>query len=431
MKLPNFLQRTLSLGIIFVVPFFFSHDLHADTSQEPPPFQQGIAASKKGDYAAALALFHQAQAAGLDKPSLYYNIGVCSYKLGLYAEAEEAFRKTATFPQMAPLAYYNLGVVAEKQSDHENARYWLEKSYNSAAGNDEKLRILAANALQSIQGKTEVSRWDRYVSIGLGYDDNVELVAESDIIQASNQEDGFLDLFLYQRRPLGQDSSTAGSYFQSNISYLKYYEMDEYDYGSASLEFFHWRHLGDYQLEGGGGYEYVLLEGNSFEQSPMISLQVKRSLWAASALRLRYRLNYLDILDDDYDYLAGWRQRGMAELSRKWGDWYTYLAYTLELNDRDDEDYSPTRHSIAAGMNVKFLGNMGAAFYVSYRDSYYDIEAAEDRDEEQLDASVSLSYYLRNGWEIACKLQNTHNESNDPLYDYTRNAVTVSVARFF
>jgi hypothetical protein len=431
MKLPYFLKRTLFLGIFFVVPFFFCHDLHADTSQASPPFQQGIIASKQGNYAEALTLFQQAEAAGLDKPALYYNIGVCSYKLGRYAEAEKAFRKTATFPQMAPLAYYNLGVVAEKQSDHENALYWLEKSYSSAAGNDEKLRILAANAVQTIKGKMQSPHWDRYVSLGLGYDDNVELVADNDILQASNQEDGFLDLFVYLRRPLGRDTSTAGSYLQSNISYLKYYELDEYDTGSASLEFFHWRHLGNYQLEGGGGYEYVLLEGNSYEQSPMISLQVKRPLWASSSLRLRYRLNYLDILDDDYDYLAGWRQRAMAELSRKWGDWYGYLAYTLELNDRDDEDYSPTRHSIAAGMNVKFLKNMGAAFYVSYRDSCYDIAAAEDRDEEQLDASASLSYYLPNGWEIACKLQNTHNESNDPAYDYIRNAVTVSVARFF
>lgn len=431
MQLIDHLRWKIFPAFFLLVLILFSQELHAENRPQSSAFQDGITAFKQGNYESALDFFHQAESSGFEKPSLYYNIGVCCYKLGRYQEAEEAFRKTATFPQMAPLAYYNLGVVAEKQSDHKKALYWLQKSYDNAEADDVNLRVLAANALGQIKGKTDSSAWASYVSLGLGYDDNVELVSDSDVLQASNMDDWFLDMYLFTRRTLAGNAKDSGSYFQTGISYLKYADVNEYDTGTADLALFYWKQAGNYQLEGGGGYYYSLIDGQSYEQSPMVSLQAKRPLWASTYFRLRYRLNYLDVLDADYDYLTGWRHRTMAELSRKWGNYYGYLAYTLELNDRDDEDYSPARHLFAAGFDMRPLDNVGVNLYVAYRSSHYDVATFDDRDEDRFDSILSLTYFLVNGWEISCKLEHTHNESNYDYYDYTRNAVTLFFARSF
>lgn len=430
----HLLRWKIFLTFFLVVLIVFSQEARAENQPESAAFQAGVTAFKQGNYAGALDFFHQAQSLGFDKPSLHYNIGVCSYKLGRYQEAEEAFRKTATFPQMAPLAYYNLGVVAEKQSDHNNALSWLQKAYDNAAPDDVNLRALAANALDQLKDKkdsSDSSPWTGYASAGIGYDDNVELIPDADFLQASNMEDWFLDLYLSTRKSFAGDSSASGSYFQSGISYLKYAEVNEYDTGTADLAFFHWKQAGSYQLEGGGGYYYSIINGQSYEQSPMISLQAKRPLWSSTDFRLRYRLNYFDVLDSDYDYLSGWRHRTMAELSRKFGGCATYLAYTLELNDRDDEDASPTRHLFAAGLDMKPLDNVGVNLYVAYRAGHYDIASFDDRDEDRFNYTLKLTYFLVNGWEISCKLEHNYNESNDDSYDYTRNAVTLFLARSF
>jgi hypothetical protein len=419
------------LAFSLVVLILLNQEVRAETQPESSAFQAGVTAFKQGNYESALDFFHQAESLGFAKPSLYYNIGVCSYKLCRYQHAEEAFRKTAAFPKMAPLAYYNLGVVAEKQSDHKQAIHWLQKSYDTAEVDDVNLRVLAANALAQIENKPAPSDWASYVSFGLGYDDNVELVPDSDFLQTSNMDDWFLDMYLFTRRFFAGDSSSSGSYLQAGLFYLKYADLNEYDTGTADLALFYWKQAGSYQLEGGGGYYYCTIDGQSYEQSPMISLQAKRTLWPSTNLRLRYRLNYFDVLDSDYDYLSGWRHRPMAELSRRWGNYYGYLAYTLELNDRDDEDYSPTRHLFGAGVDMKPLDNIGINVYAGYRSSHYDIASFDDRDEQRFDAMLNLTYFLVNGWEISCKVEYTDNESDDDSYDYTRNAVTLYFARPF
>lgn len=431
MKLFQSIQGGLPLVFFLLIIFLSSPALRAEEIPAASPFQAGITAFKQGDYGKALRFFQQAESSGLNKPSLYYNIGVCSYKLGRYPEAEDAFRKTAAFPEMAPLAYYNLGIVAEKQADHKNALFWLRKSYDTAKTDDSKIRELAKNALREMRIAKDRPAWNRYISAGLGYDDNVELVADSDVLQASNQEDSFADLFVFLKRTITTDSSASGSFLQSGLSFLKYAEINEYDTGTANLELFYWKKLGTYQVEGGTGYHYIFFDGKSYEQSPMLSMQISRPLWSANLLRFLYRLNYLDNLNEDYDYLTGWRHRAMAELSGKWGSFRGYLAYTLEANNRDDDDYSPLRHTFTTGLKVRLQDNLDGGLTFSYRDSDYDISNQSDREEEQLTTTATLTYYLQNGWEMSCKVQHTDNESNYSSYDYKKEAVILSVARFF
>ncbi|MFH1216872.1 MAG: tetratricopeptide repeat protein [Pseudomonadota bacterium] len=416
---------------LIVSPYFWNiTQLFAQTVNTSDIFSQGTNASRQGDYEKALTLFRRAESAGLTKPALYYNIGVCAYKLGRYAEAEKAFLKTAESPRMASLAYYNLGIIAKKQSNHEKAIYWLQKSSESTSADDEKTRLLADYALAQISGKDPVVVWNRYLSLGLGYDDNVELVA-TDLLQASHQHDEFLDLFIFLRRPFLHFASDTGSHLQSSFSFLKYADLSEYDTGSANVEYYYWKKFSSLQIEGGGSYAFTLLDGRSYEQSPLLSIQAKYIVNPETSVRLRYRINYHDVLDKEYDYLTGWRHRTQTELFRSWGKVGASLSYTLELNDRDDKDYSPTRHTAAVGMKVKPLEKLDINLNVSYRDSHYDLESLDDRDENQLNSSIEFMYFLPAEWELSCRYQYTDNNANDDYYDYTRNMVVLSLARFF
>lgn len=393
-------------------------------------FSQGITLARQGNHEQALALFRQAEAAGINKPSLYYNIGVSAYKAGRYSEAKEAFHRTAAFPRMTAIAYYNLGIIAEKEGERETARNWLHRAVESATASDARTRELAAYALATLSGKEQAPLWEKYVSLGLGYDDNVELSA-TDLLQASNQSDAFLDLFAFFRRPLHQTETHSGSFLQSSFFYLKYEDISEYDTGSATVEYAWWKNWSSMQFEAGGGYQYILLDGDSYEQSPLLRLQLTVPVGSATALRFLQRADYHDVLADEYDYLTGWRHRSQAEVMQNWPKIRASLSCAYEFNDRDDHDYSPTRTTLATNIRLQPLDRLAVAFALSWRDSNYDIAHSRDRDEEQLDATVEVLLSLTNGWETSVRYQYTDNDSNDTFYQYERNVITLILSRFF
>lgn len=393
-------------------------------------FNQGITLARQGNHEQALVLFRQAEAAGVNKPALFYNIGVSAYKAGRYPEAKDAFHRTAAFPRMTAIAYYNLGIIAEKEGDREAARSWLHRAVESATASDARTRELAAYALAKIGGKERASLWDKYVSLGLGYDDNVELSA-TDLLQASNQSDAFLDLFAFFRRPLHQAGTHSGSFLQSSFSYLKYEDISQYDTGSATVEYAWWQNWTFMQIEAGGGYQYILLDGDSYEQSPLLRLQLTVPVGTATALRFLQRSDYHDVLADEYDYLTGWRHRSQAEVMQNWPKIRAGISCAYEFNNRDDHDYSPTRTTLATNIRLQPLDRLTVAFILSWRDSNYDIALGQDRDEEQLDATAEVILSLTKGWETSLRYQYTDNDSNDTFYEYERNVITLFLSRFF
>lgn len=393
-------------------------------------FQSGMEASKRGAYDQALEHFSAARAAGMAKPALHYNIGVCYYKLEKYQEAEEAFRKTAESPAMAALAHYNLGLIFLKKSDTDKAAYWFRRAYEDSK--NEKLRLMATNALDRLNGKNGQDVWAQYASLGLGYDDNVELLAQTETLQTSGQGDFFTEVFGHISGPLGRSQVGSGFHVNMNAYLLHYFDMEDYDIGSVSLGLLYKEKVNTFQLEGGGEYAYTFLDNQSFEQTPTMSLQVKYPLQAISSLlRFRYRLSYLDILDDDYEYLTGWRHQALAESSWNWSRYSALLEYVLEMNDRDNPDYSPTRHSLTGVFCFRPYEGLQVALEGGYRKSEYDINNSVNRDEERFRADVRVSFYLKKGWEINGEYQYTDNDSNFEEYNYTSNMVVLSVGRIF
>ncbi len=404
-------------------------------AENPPAsssFQAGKKAFQSKEYDQALTLFKQAEAAGLDKPALFYNIGVCSYKLGLYEEATKSFLRAATFPKMAALAYYNLAVVAEKQADLDAALSWLQKSLNSAGPRDDKLVLLAQTALSRIRSRNDLSdHWTRYAALGIGYDDNVAMLDSDDLELISAEEDSFADLFAFMRSPLLGSSVSQGPFLQGSLALRDYTDLNNYDTGSLRLEGRYRQKAGGFQLEGAGGYSYLFWDHSGYSQSPLFSLQAKRFIGGTSFYRLRYEARYLDILNSSYDYLRGWQQRATVEYAARTERYRLILGYSLEENDRHDQESSPRRHLLSAALEFQPLASFSITLAASYRDSFYDQSGRDDRNEDRYETSLQLNYSLSKNWELSGRYLRTINISTSPLYDYTRNMTSISLGYSF
>lgn len=383
---------------------------------------------KAGDFKQALVHFKQAHKSGLHKPSLFYNIGVCSYKLGLYEEAKQAFLETATFPKMTALAYYNLAVVAEKQGDHATAISWLRKSLREARERDTKLILLAETALSRIRSSHEmITGWLRYGALDFGFDDNVSMVESEDQDLTSDEEDSFTDLFAFARTPLLGNSSSQGPFLQGNVSYRDYTDLNDYDVGSLRLEGLYRQKSRGFQVESGAGYSYVLWDGSGYSQGPIFTIQAKHPLGAVSSYRLRYDGQYFDILNVEYENLKGWSHRATAEFSAQLKSSNLILAYSLEENDRNEQQSSPRRHLISASLELYPAEHFSLTIASSYRASTYDEPDTSERNDDRFETSLLLSYTSTQKWGISGRFSHTNNSSTLPLYDYQKNMASISL----
>lgn len=395
-------------------------------------FQAGQKAFEAGKYQEALTLFNQARAAGLDKPALYHNIGVCAYKLGRYEEARQAFLQAATFAQMAPLASYNLALVADKQGDPEAAMAWLKKSLATADKKDRKLVLLAQTALSRIESRQgKKGPWMGFVSLGLGYDDNVTMVENNDLQLASEEGDSFTDLFAFARTPFWGDSAGQGPYLQGSLSIRDYTDLHEYDTGALQLEGRYRHNSGDFQLEGGAAYNYVYWDHGGYSQSPLFILQARRFISDSSFFRLAYQYAYLDMLHSDYDYLQGSQQRATAEFSTPTGPSRLLLGYSLEENHRRDKEFSPRRHLFRVTLELPPLARVTALVAASYRHSTYDLAGSHERNDDRYETSLRLGYALTQKWEASALIRHTNNNSTHALYDYSRTVTSISLGYSF
>lgn len=431
--------RPFALCVLLLLLFFSQLIPVAVLSKEnlsaSTAFKAGQQCFQTGEYEQALAFFKKAQAAGLDKPALFYNIGVCSYKLGRYENAIEAFRRTATFPKMASLAYYNLAVIAEKQEDADAAIAWLKKSLATAGQGEEdkRLSLLAQTALSRIQKKQGGARtWTRYAALGVGFEDNVSMVESDDLNLISEEGDFFRDVFGFIRSPLLYgDSATGGLFFRGDLLLHDYADLNEYDTGTLRVEGWYQGNVGGLQLEGGTGYSYMLWDHSGYSQSPSFALQAGHPLGEKFFGLLRYEAKYYDMLNADYDYLRGWRHRVTTEFSTGSDRYRFKLGYTLEENDRAEQDYAPRRHLIQAALEMHSADQINIHFSVSYRDTTYEISGDNDIDEARYEVSLFFSYGLSQNLELSGRACHTDYDSNSSLYDFSINMASISIGYSF
>ncbi len=395
-------------------------------------FAQGQKAYNAGQRKEALRLFRKAEAQGMKKASLYYNIGVCSYSLKQYPEAKAAFQEVIVLSKdMAPLAHYNLGLIGMREGNRQEMIAGFETAI--ATSSDPKIRDMAAAALDenNVRQRAGATPYAGYFEISVGYDDNIELY--SDLLGSKGDGDWFTEVFAAGTMPINGGTFRRGTQLFGSMYYQKFADYDEYDLGTVAVGVQYLFDYNGWKIKPGVDYSYTIQDTKSYDQTPSFSIKGRHGFYWDTQIRLSYKISYIDILDSTYDATQGTRNKFRTEIIKKWQKTSVSLRYTLELNSRDSDDLSPTRNTVAVKVRHRFTDQFSGVASVAFRNSSYDNTVAYDRDEDRWKTTLRGIYKIDPIWTVVADYTYSDNEDNQAYarYNYTRSVSALRLERSF
>ena len=401
-------------------------------------FAQGVDAFKKGDYAKAARVFHDASMAGYDQPVLFYNLGASYYKLGRYRDAEDAFRTAAKDPNWAPLAHYNMGLAAYERGERGLAATYFEHTWRTTK--DEKLQALA-HAMLERSGVSVASRFNIDLGIGIGYDNNVTLSPGNQVLLATEEADWFSEFAAYAsgRWVEGEDGVrwTAGVYS------LNYHDLNLFDYTELRVGADKLNSIGNWSTEFGASYENQWLYDVQLEHVASVRVQGRRD-WGEKDVLLKLKLGQINAVESKFDYLSGSQGELEASTAQRLSDAGIRLGLTYEWNQRQDLrfngdffSFSPSTYS--AWLRVSWPIAEGWSFEPTLRYSYStyaDPDRRSDgtektREDRYGQLTLRIKRQITSEWRLVGEYAFIDNDSNFDEFSYTRRIVALSFRRPF
>ena len=415
--------RRLTVLAALLLLHAFAPPAIADSAEDWAAGQQAFAA---GDFESALVYFELARDAGQAGVAVHYNIAVCQFKLARFDAAGETFRYIAdNYPRMRGLAEYNLGLIERRRGNTAAARQHFITAWD-LSGADATLQSLAASMLQELE-PPERAEWYGAVALRAGHDDNVALRDSLGLPAGVTAESPMADLFLSAGvNPRG----FGGLWFDGSVYAIAYPDADDFDQSEFRVGgLYVWR-PGDWRLETSAHYVYGTLGGSGFEREIALGARAMHYVSDEGALDLHYRYDDIDEDDPLFAGIAGSRQR--FDLRYRWyRDNHTVIfRLGLENNDRLDPGVSPSRTRLQADYRYQPSDGWGFEAGVGFRASDYD-DLEEARTEDLTTISAALTRTIAGAWLFALQYQYSENDSNDPVFSYERNLITLGVLRTF
>ena len=408
------LRNSLVTGSVVILLYLVG--VFVPVFAETSPFNEGKRAFQRGDYRKAVQAFELARKHGETRVALYYNLGVSYYKLGNFDDARINFEIVARNTRMAGLAHYNLGLVARKQNKRDVAI--SEFKLVSKTTRDEKLIILADRNLEALYSYQGI--WRGAVLARFGYDTNVTAAATDQPAGSSP----FLSLGAYADY-LIRGTRDDGLYFTGDVSLLDYTAQDE-DQNSVQGGIKKTLSVDKYKTHYAGYFSSSTYRGSAYQNILRLEGGARNDYAADASFRLHYRYDNISSLNTAYDYLQGWRQRLRVERRGYGKQDRTRMYYELELNDRQDPNYSPTRHTVRGVYSSNLSGTWGWDGDVSFRFSDYPL-----RDDQRLRLSLTVSRRLDADLKLQARIRHSNNNSTDPVYTYNSNEVWAGVSYYY
>ena len=101
-----------------------------------------------------------------------------------------------------------------------------------------------------------------------------------------------------------------------------------------------------------------------------------------------------------------------------------------EVNDRRDGGVSPSRSRFEADYRYQPADSWGFEVGFGIRTSDYD-DLDVPRTEDLASISAALTRTVAEVWLFALQYQYSENDSDDPVFSYERNLITLGVLRTF
>jgi tetratricopeptide (TPR) repeat protein len=407
-------QVSFTALVIIAVVFSVSADAASDEATQL--FQVGRIAFENEDYAAALDAFEAAAQADLQGPAVHFNIGVSAFRLGRYKRAETAFQEVARTPAMAALGYYNLGLIALRRNDSRRASLLFERAAQNAS--DERLRALAEARLAELPVPPRRPLVG-YASLGAGYDDNVALISDSEVVGVSGLEDAFAEGQFATSYPLA-----SAWRLDAGLMFADYQELDSFDQlgaqGGARYRVLGGSWTSDIAVE----FSYTTLDGEGFDNTQTLSLQTSRELPDDWRLRARYRYSDIDGMNE-FSGVGGSRHEASTRADVQQGQWALGLEYNLEVSDLQDETLSTTRNQFAFDLRRDLNVDWSLALDATLRHSVYAV--SENGTEDRMEIGLAITRALSMRWRVVVRYAYADNDSDIPELNYERNRIGASI----
>ena len=392
-------------------------------------FAAGTEHVRAGDFDAALKKFLAARDAGMPGPAVHYNIGVCAWETGDLALAESAFNLAAQTPSMAPLAHYNLGLVALRRGEQEEAEAWFQRAYDHA--DDPRLAQLAwaqlerlGHAPSAVPPPRVVQPHRVFLAANAGYDDNIALVADGELLGVADVGSALAEL---QLAAAGTLHDALG--YEAGLFALRYPDVDEFDQQGVQFNLLHRPVIGTWEGELGAGVGLNRLDGSTFEDRRVLFLGATRDLAAGWSLRLRHRFEDINGRSP-YAGLSGSRNESAVRVLRSSGSEALRLEYRLELNDRDSDALSPDRHRLNLEWSRRLAGDRWLSLTADWRHSRYSVPESSWTERRSM-LSAGLLGPLPGRWEWKVQADWTRNSAAIAEFEYRRYRLTAGVQAIF
>ena len=383
---------------------------------------------RDGDYESALVFFQSALEAGQTGPAILYNIAVTQYQTGRYSDAYRTFRRLADeFSDKRALAQYNMGLAAVRLDQPDRAQQHFRSAYD-LSGDDETLRELASRQLvAAVPQPDSAARFRGAVSVRAGYDDNVALLDEAGLTAGTTTDSPLAEVYAsFSGFPTeGYRLRVEGGAYA--INYIDAGDFDQTQLSGGVI--YEWRD-GDWRFDAGLQLSTGAIGGDSYDRKIGPKASVTRYLNSNSNVEFRYRYDDVSEADSIYAGLSGSRQ--ILDARYRWyeDEHYLQLRYSNETNDRRDGGFSPDRNRVSVDYRYQPERGLGAELGATFRASDYD-DLDLPREEDLTMLRGALTYLFANEWLVFLELENSSNDSTDPVYTYDRNLWTLGARRFF
>lgn len=422
---------TWLVGAIISLPLnnLWAADWPADADKA---FAEGSRNFESGDYAHALGQFQLARDAGMSTVSVYYNIGVCQYRLGDYTGSERTFRFIALeYPEWHFLAHYNIGLALLRQNRIEEARFAFDESRKSDDPTIVGLAdaVLSESTLEPLTAAPPVHSAKRFgfVEFGIGYDDNLVLLDETNVSAGQTTDSAFGEFF-------GQFGGTPGiaeNFRYDASAYLVHYpDASRFDQAVLRLSSeWAWR-IDDWSAAAGPYYAYSTLDGDGYDQRLGLGFSIGLPLSAQSRVAIHLAHEEIDELDSRYEFIDGSRQLiGLRYLLHN-GPHRLHFRYEFSVDDRTGASVSPIRHGLRAVYQRQFDANWTVGADLFLRHSDYD-DLTVPRDEDLAEIAGVVARRLSKYWQLTGEYRYSNNESNISEFSYQRHRATLGLNRIF